>query len=119
MTERDNKVAVISGASRGIGAALMTAYRVRGYSVVATSRSIRPATDPEILTVAGDIAEPETGQRVIDAAWSASGASTRPPSPPAARVAPAWDLTQGLFRRLFREVDEPPRRHWRAAAEPD
>jgi NAD(P)-dependent dehydrogenase (short-subunit alcohol dehydrogenase family) len=67
MTECDNKVAVITGASRGIGAALVGAYRARGYSVVATSRSIRPAADPEVLTVAGDIAEPETAQRVIDA----------------------------------------------------
>jgi NAD(P)-dependent dehydrogenase (short-subunit alcohol dehydrogenase family) len=67
MTEHDNKVAVITGASRGIGAALVGAYRARGYSVVATSRSIRPAADPEVLTVAGDIAEPETAQRVIDA----------------------------------------------------
>jgi short-subunit dehydrogenase involved in D-alanine esterification of teichoic acids len=73
MTERDNKVAVITGASRGIGDALVNAYRVRGYSVVATSRSIRPATDPEILTVAGDISEPETAQRVIDAALERFG----------------------------------------------
>jgi NAD(P)-dependent dehydrogenase (short-subunit alcohol dehydrogenase family) len=67
MTEHDNKVAVITGGSRGIGAALVGAYRAHGYSVVATSRSIRPAADPEVLTVAGDIAEPETAQRVIDA----------------------------------------------------
>jgi NAD(P)-dependent dehydrogenase (short-subunit alcohol dehydrogenase family) len=73
MTERDNKVAVITGASRGIGAALVGAYRARGYSVVATSRSIRPATDPEIVTVAGDISEPETAQRVIDAALERFG----------------------------------------------
>jgi NAD(P)-dependent dehydrogenase (short-subunit alcohol dehydrogenase family) len=73
MTERDNKVAVITGASRGIGAALVGAYRVRGYSVVATARSIRSTTDAEILTVAGDIAEPETAERVIDAALERFG----------------------------------------------
>jgi NAD(P)-dependent dehydrogenase (short-subunit alcohol dehydrogenase family) len=73
MTERDNKVAVITGASRGIGAALVGAYRVRGYSVVATARSIRSTTDAEILTVAGDIAEPETAEGVIDAALERFG----------------------------------------------
>ena len=30
------KVAVITGASQGIGAALITAYRERGYRVIAT-----------------------------------------------------------------------------------
>jgi NAD(P)-dependent dehydrogenase (short-subunit alcohol dehydrogenase family) len=68
MTECANKVAVITGASRGIGAALVSAYRIRGYSVVATSRSIRRASDPEVLTVVGDISEPETAQRVMDEA---------------------------------------------------
>ena len=68
MTESANKVAVITGASRGIGAALVDAYRVRGYSVVATARSIRPASDPEVLTVAGDLSDAETAQRVMDEA---------------------------------------------------
>ena len=35
------------------------------YRVVATSRSIKPSTDPDILTVAGDIADPATAERVI------------------------------------------------------
>ena len=34
------KVAVITGASRGIGAGLAAAFRQAGYAVVATSRSI-------------------------------------------------------------------------------
>ena len=64
-TER--KVAVITGASQGIGSALVKAYRERGYRVVATARSIKPSDDPEILAVAGDIADPETAARVIAA----------------------------------------------------
>ena len=64
-TER--KVAVITGASQGIGSALVKAYRERGYQVVATARSIKPSDDPEILAVAGDIADPETAARVIAA----------------------------------------------------
>jgi NAD(P)-dependent dehydrogenase (short-subunit alcohol dehydrogenase family) len=73
MTERENRVAVITGASRGIGAALVSAYRARGYSVVATSRSIRPASDPEVLTLVGDISEAETAKRVIDGALERFG----------------------------------------------
>jgi NAD(P)-dependent dehydrogenase (short-subunit alcohol dehydrogenase family) len=34
------KVAIITGASRGIGAGLVEAYRRAGYAVVGTSRSI-------------------------------------------------------------------------------
>ncbi|MDR9863255.1 SDR family NAD(P)-dependent oxidoreductase [Pseudomonas baetica] len=60
-----NKVVVVTGASQGIGAGLVKGFRVRGYQVVATSRSIQPSTDPDILTVAGDIADPETAERVI------------------------------------------------------
>ena len=39
------KVAVITGASRGIGAALLRAYRDLGYHVVASSRSIGKSHD--------------------------------------------------------------------------
>jgi len=62
------KVAVITGASRGIGARLVDAYRERDWAVVASARTIRPAEDPDLLTVAGDIAEPATAGRIIDAA---------------------------------------------------
>jgi NAD(P)-dependent dehydrogenase (short-subunit alcohol dehydrogenase family) len=59
------KVAVITGASQGIGAALVKAYRDRDYRVVATARSIKPSSDANILVVAGDIADRTTAQRVI------------------------------------------------------
>lgn len=61
----DKKVAVITGASRGMGAALVGAYRELGYRVVATARSIAPTDDPDILTIAGDIAERATAKRTI------------------------------------------------------
>ena len=60
-----NKVVVITGASQGIGAGLVKGFRERGYQVVATSRSIKPSSDPDILAVAGDIADPQTAERVI------------------------------------------------------
>jgi NAD(P)-dependent dehydrogenase (short-subunit alcohol dehydrogenase family) len=61
----ERKVAVITGASQGIGAALVKAYRDRNYRVVATARSIKPSSDPDILAVPGDIAERKTAERVI------------------------------------------------------
>ena len=62
-TER--KVAVITGASQGIGAALVRAYRDRGYVVIATSRSITPSNDDGIVVVSGDIADRRTAERAI------------------------------------------------------
>ncbi|HVJ51843.1 MAG TPA: SDR family oxidoreductase [Aliidongia sp.] len=61
----EQKVAVITGASQGIGAGLVQAYRDRNYRVVAVARSIKPSSDPDILAVAGDIADPGTADRAI------------------------------------------------------
>jgi NAD(P)-dependent dehydrogenase (short-subunit alcohol dehydrogenase family) len=68
MNSQQQKVAIITGASRGIGAGLVEAYRKLGYAVVATARSIAESDDPEVLTVAGDIADPRTADRVVSAA---------------------------------------------------
>ena len=62
-TER--KVAVITGASQGIGAALVKAYRDRNYRVVATARTMEPSHDADILAVSGDIADRKTAERAI------------------------------------------------------
>ena len=59
------KVVVVTGASQGIGADVVKAFRKLDYRVVATARSIKPSEDPDILTVAGDIGDPATAQRVI------------------------------------------------------
>lgn len=59
------KVAVITGASQGIGAALVQAYLAAGYRVVANSRSIPTSTDPNLLTISGDIGDPKVAERVI------------------------------------------------------
>jgi len=67
------KVAVITGASQGIGAALVSAYRKIGFAVVANSRSITPSDDPMVLAVAGDIADPAVGARVIAQGLAAFG----------------------------------------------
>ena len=62
------RVAIITGASQGIGAALVEGYRKLGYAVVANSRTIEAGDDPMVLAVPGDIGEPGVGQRIIDAA---------------------------------------------------
>ena len=59
------KVAVITGASQGIGAALVKAYRDRNYRVVATARSVKPLSDADVLVVPGDIADRKTAERTI------------------------------------------------------
>ena len=65
MSDQTPSVAVITGASQGIGASLVPAYRRLGYAVVATSRTIGPSDDPMIATVQGDIATADTAERVI------------------------------------------------------
>ena len=67
------KVAIITGASRGVGAGLVAAYRGRGWAVVATARTIKPAEDPDVLTVVGDIADPATAGRITGAALEQFG----------------------------------------------
>ena len=68
MNGQGRKVAVITGASRGIGSALVAAYRKLDFAVVATSRTIEPEDDAEVLTVQGDIVDPATADRVVQAA---------------------------------------------------
>jgi NAD(P)-dependent dehydrogenase (short-subunit alcohol dehydrogenase family) len=67
------KVAIVTGASRGIGAGITTAFARAGYAVIGTSRSIRPSGEPDVLAVPGDIAEAETAQRVVEQALDRFG----------------------------------------------
>lgn len=73
MTGTDQRVAIVTGGSHGIGAGLVTAYRREGWAVVASARAIEPAEDPGVLTVGGDIAEPATAGRIISAALDRFG----------------------------------------------
>src|SRR3954468_17555262 len=61
----EQKVAVITGASGGIGAALVKAYRGRNYRVVATARSLEPLSGDDVVVVSGDIADRKTAERAI------------------------------------------------------
>lgn len=67
------KVAIVTGASQGIGAGVVAAYRKHGFAVVATSRNIQPSSDQDVLAVAGDIRERAVAARVVAAALERFG----------------------------------------------
>jgi NAD(P)-dependent dehydrogenase (short-subunit alcohol dehydrogenase family) len=59
------KVAIVTGASQGIGAGVVVAYRKLGYAIVANALDIGVSDDPDVLTVAGDIGDPVIGRSVV------------------------------------------------------
>jgi NAD(P)-dependent dehydrogenase (short-subunit alcohol dehydrogenase family) len=61
-------VAVITGASQGIGACLVVGYRRLGYAVVANSRNMAPSHDAMVLAVARISHSPGVGKRLVNAA---------------------------------------------------
>lgn len=67
------RVAIVTGASRGIGAGVASAFRAAGYAVVGTALSMPDSDDPDFLAVEGDITEAETAQRVVEAALERFG----------------------------------------------
>ena len=73
MGEQDRKVAIITGGSHGIGAGLVAAYRGQGWAVVASSRTIKPSGDRDVLAVEGDVSEPATADRIIGEALGRYG----------------------------------------------
>jgi NAD(P)-dependent dehydrogenase (short-subunit alcohol dehydrogenase family) len=71
------KTAIVTGASRGIGAGLVEAFLKRGYNVVANSRNITKANPfaaaANVALVDGDIGDPGTAARIVDTAVSRFG----------------------------------------------
>ena len=65
----DHKTAIITGASRGIGAGLVEAFLKQGYKVVATSRNVSQqlTASPAMVLIDGDIGKPETAAKVVEA----------------------------------------------------
>src|SRR5438270_11189417 len=75
--ENTTKTAIVTGASRGIGAGLAEAFLKRGYNVVANSRNITKAnpfsTAANVALVDGDIGDPRTAAKIVDSAVSRFG----------------------------------------------
>jgi NAD(P)-dependent dehydrogenase (short-subunit alcohol dehydrogenase family) len=69
----EQKVAIVTGASQGIGAGILQAFKDRNYRVVATSRSIKSVADPNVVTVQGDIVAADTVDRVFKTAFERFG----------------------------------------------
>lgn len=68
-------VAIITGASQGIGAGLVVGYRNGGYAVVGVARSLPPGErdESDFVAIAGDIADPQTARRAVDQALDRFG----------------------------------------------
>ncbi len=66
-------VAIITGASRGIGAGLVTGYRRAGYAVIGVARSLPSSDEKGYVPLAGDLAEPETAHRAVGEALERFG----------------------------------------------
>jgi NAD(P)-dependent dehydrogenase (short-subunit alcohol dehydrogenase family) len=64
----DRKVAVVTGASHGLGEAFVKAYRERGWRAVGNARSIAASGDPDYVTVPGDVGDPATARKVVQTA---------------------------------------------------
>ena len=69
----EQKVAIVTGASQGLGEAIVRGYRDRNWRVVANSRSIKPSSDPGVLAVPGDIGDPEVAERIVKQALGEFG----------------------------------------------
>lgn len=61
----EKKVAIVTGASQGIGAGIASAFLAADYAVVGTARSIDPSHSPDLLAVPGDISQEETAELVL------------------------------------------------------
>lgn len=67
------RVAIITGASQGIGAGLLAGYRAQGWAVVANALTMKQPDDPDLLVVEGDVSQPETAERIVTGALERFG----------------------------------------------
>lgn len=67
------KVVIVSGSAAGARAGLVASYRGQGWAVVSSAGPAGPSEDPDVLTVAGDIAEPGTADRIVSRALDRFG----------------------------------------------
>src|SRR6201981_2240747 len=72
MKTTEQPVAIVTGASSGIGLGITQALLERGWRVVATARTISKSKDlkprPDLVLVDGEISKKETAVKVVEAA---------------------------------------------------
>src|SRR5262245_236112 len=68
------KTAIVTGASRGIGAGVVKGFVDRGFNVIANSRKVTQSSEvaasDRVALVDGDIGEPATAARIVETALS-------------------------------------------------
>jgi NAD(P)-dependent dehydrogenase (short-subunit alcohol dehydrogenase family) len=68
------KTAIVTGASQGIGAGVVKAFALRGWSVVANSRKVTQSSEvtasDHVALVDADIGQPATAAKVVETALS-------------------------------------------------
>jgi NAD(P)-dependent dehydrogenase (short-subunit alcohol dehydrogenase family) len=102
MAADDRKVAVITGASQGLGEGFVDAYSKRGFRVVGNSRSIGPSDNIDYVTVAGDVGQPEIARRVVETALDRFGrVDTLINNAGIWRPGPVTDIPEELYRRVM------------------
>ena len=99
-----NKTVIVTGASQGIGAAVVQAFRDRGYNIVATSRSVSKAgfaPSADLAIIDGDIGQAATAEKVAQTAISKFGSIDHVVNNAGIFVAkPFTDYTSDEFRSL-------------------
>jgi NAD(P)-dependent dehydrogenase (short-subunit alcohol dehydrogenase family) len=73
MSGNGHKVAIVTGGSQGIGAGVVDGYRQQGWAVVANSLKAEPSQEPDLVTVAGDVSQPATADRIVGEALGRFG----------------------------------------------
>lgn len=102
MSNDVHKVAVITGASQGLGEAFVKAYRDRGFRVVGNARSIKPSEHPDYITVPGDVGEPAVAREVVQTALREFGrVDTLINNAGIWRPAPITEISEELYRRVM------------------
>jgi NAD(P)-dependent dehydrogenase (short-subunit alcohol dehydrogenase family) len=98
------KTVIVTGASQGIGAAVVQVLLDRGYNVVATSRSVSTAgfaPSPNLALVDGDIGQAATAEKVAQTAIAKFGSIDHVVNNAGIFVAkPFTDYTAAEFRGL-------------------
>lgn len=62
-TER--KVAIVTGGSQGLGAAIVGAYRREGWRIVIVARSVERASEDDLIAIPGDVGDRATAEAVV------------------------------------------------------